>query len=127
MMKENGLTWLNGMIKNNKYWIIFVGVVIILIFVWAIFIRKPKPTEQDIYEKKIEMLQDSINSLNRRILAGKETIDSLKVEITKVQGTIIYIEKQGEKVDNWLVYAGTDANLRFLSDYLSGENDFSER
>ena len=127
MKKGYGLIWGIGMIKRKNI-PIYVGIiVIILIFVWLIFFRKHKPSEQELYEKRIELLEDSINNLNKRIFIDRVLIDSLKLQKEQAEGTIIYIEKQNEKVDNWIIKSDADANIQFLSDYLSGENDFSTR
>lgn len=109
--------------------ILFFGclMIIILIFVWIMFFKNRGLTEKEIYEKRITELQDSIGGLNRRISESLLVIDSLKVQKEQTKGTIIYIEKQNEKVDNWIIRSDADANVQFLSDYLSSQNDFTTR
>lgn len=109
--------------------ILFFGclMIIILIFVWIMFFKNTGLTEKEVYEKRITELQDSIEGLNRRISGSLLVIDSLKVQKEQAKGTIIYIEKQNEKIDNWIVKSDADASIRFLSDYLSRQNDFTTR
>lgn len=126
MMMERGLTWVTGMIKYKNQLLIGGLMIIILIFVWLLFDNRGL-SEKEIYEKRIVELQDSIIGLNKRIDRNILVIDSLKVQREQTKGKIIYIEKQNEKIDNWIVRSDADANIQFLSDYLSSQNDFTTR
>ena len=125
-MKERGLTWVTGTIKYKNTILIGGLMIIILIFVW-LFLGSRVLSEREIYEKRIAELQDSINGLNERIDSNILVIDSLKVQREQTKGKIIYIERQNEKIDNWIVRSDADANIQFLSGYLSSQDDFTTR
>ena len=126
MMMERGLTWVTGMIKYKNQLLIGGLMIIILIFVWLLLGNRG-PSEKEIYEKRIVELQDSIKGLNKRIVSNILVIDSLKVQREQTKGKIIYIEKQNEKIDNWIVRSDADTNIQFLSGYLSSQDDFTTR
>lgn len=109
---------------DKRYRILLIITGIVLIFVIVYYVNKDRNDYRRNYEQRISELQDSLNVLNRTIQKNTLVIDSLKLKKEIVKEVIKYIEKENEKVDNWIVVSGADTNIRYLSDYLSGQTYF---
>lgn len=117
------------MSKERKVSILF-GVVGIIAIIFAIFAYNGGGTDTgvsvDIHEARVRELTDSIRTLRAEIASFRERVDSLNAERDKIRIQIKKILVENEKVDRVLANGDWDANIRFLSDFLSKENNLGE-
>lgn len=110
-------------IKKNIGYII-CAVIITIMFIYIV-IPKDK-VDTALFEQKIEIQQDSIKYLDKLCKQEKIYSDSLKLEmgkkdtlIAEVKKNIILIEKKYEKKSNTVSKFTTDQSVKFLTDWLS--------
>ena len=115
--------------KERKVSILF-GAVGIIAIIFAIFAYNGRVTDTgvsvEIREARVKELKDSIEALSMEIASFKKRVDSLNSERDKIR---VQIKKiiENEKVDRVLANGDWDANIRFLSDFLSKEDTLGKR
>mgnify|MGYP000873377719 CR=1 FL=1 len=104
--------------------LLIVGVILII---FAIFVGKDT-TKVDItpYKMDILHLEDSIKELRSNIYHYQSKLDSLQEEREKIHVQIKEILKENEEIDRILVNGDWDANIRFLTEFLSKEDTLGE-
>lgn len=108
-------------------WIFIFSVAIAIII--AIFVGSKEETPgihiKD-YTEDIRSLNDSIVSLQKEIEEYERCIAEIEFEKQKLRKVITEILEENEKTDSAIVNGDLDANVRFLSDYLSKDHDFGQ-
>lgn len=107
-----------------------VGIFLIILAVGAIIIAIFALREtEDIYPASIEEYEENICSLNDTIRSLKEDISKYKLEVAridlereKIKKELELILRDNEKVDTELANGDWDANIKFLTDFLSEED-----
>lgn len=116
--------------KERKVSILF-GAVGIIAIIFAIFAYNGRVTDTgvsvEIRETRVKELKDSIEALRMEIASFKKRVDSLNSERDRIRVQIKKILIENEKVDRVLANGDWDANIRFLSDFLSKEDTLGKR
>lgn len=95
----------------------FVGAILITIF--AINRHMEVPQESKDYTEDIRALNDTIAKLQREIEEYERKIALIDLERETLRNEIHEILSQNEKTDSIIVSNNLDANIRYLTDYLS--------
>ena len=105
---------------------IFLVIITVVAIIIAIFALNrsssvsPVPTEE--YEENIRVLNDTIRVLREDIAKYKLEIERIDLEREKIRKELELIIRDNEKVDTELANGDWDANIKFLSDFLSEED-----
>lgn len=114
---------MNTLRNTGKMWMflfgltMFVGAIIIAIF--ATNRHTEIPQEAKDYTEDIRALNDTIAKLQRDIEEYERKIALIDLERETLRNEIQEILSQNEKTDSIIVSNNLDANIRYLSDYLS--------
>lgn len=108
--------------------IVAICAIIIAIFAW----NRPSSLDPSLenaekeYLENIQMLNDTIQELRKDIAVYESTIDSIQLEREKIRKELEFIIKNNEKIDIELSNGDWDYNIKFLSNYLSEEDNLRE-
>ena len=112
------------MTSDRKIEIILCAVAIVSI-IFAIFaLNKTADVAQgykDVYKTQIMTLEDSISSLIHKGDSLQKRVVTLESKSKETQIKLIRVEEDEKETNLILVNGGWDANIRFLSDYLSAK------
>ena len=106
-----------------------IGIIIALTCTCVHYASKCKALERTSnvkeYIDKIHKLQDSVNRLVVVLDESKRIVSLLEADKKRLetQATLKKIVKEYEKLDSMLLDFGIDDNIKFLSEYLSEEDD----
>lgn len=105
-------------------WIFMFAVVIAILFaIFAFNRRSVIPAEVRDYTEELRVLNDSIKELQENIRVYEAAIAQIEQEKLALRKQLNAILKDNEKTDDMLVNGDLDDNIKFLSDYLSEEDD----
>ena len=79
------------------------------------------------YKDTMLSLNDSIRELRKDLALYEEEISRLNVERDNIREEIKVIFRDNEKIDTYLSNGDWSSNIKFLADFLSSEDSFSER
>ena len=109
---------------------IFLGILyIILVALIAILIHRcnsVSDSSYNTYEEDIRILNDTIKELRKDITKYETEIERLDFEREKIRKELELIIEDNEKMDAKLINGDLDTNIKFLSDFLSKEDNLGE-
>ena len=108
--------------------LIVVAVIAILFAIFALSRSgETKYIHNKEYEDNIRNLNDTIKSLKGDIAKYQQEINRLDLERVKIKKELEIIIKDNEKTDIELANGSWDANIKFLTDYLSQKDSLGGR
>lgn len=111
---------------------IFLGIVVVLAIIIAIFAVGSKeqisdvPLSDEEYEENIRILSDTIKSLKEDIARYRKEIEKIDFERETIKEELKLIIRDNEKTDTELANGDWDTNIKFLSDFLSKKDSVGE-
>ena len=99
----------------------------ILIAIFAFGRKEVAPPEVKDYTEDIRALNDTILKLQRNIEEYERRIALIDLERENLKQEIQEILKQNEKTDSIIVSNNLDANVRYLTDYLTKSGGYDGR
>lgn len=104
----------------RKFVTILLIVLGVISIIFAIFVTRGEhkvPIEP--YKEDIIHLEDSIKELRDSIRQYQSSLDNLQKEREKIHIQVKEILKENEEIDRVLTNGDWDANIRFLTEFLS--------
>lgn len=103
--------------------ILAVGAIIIAIFALSEPHDVPQVPIRD-YERNIRELNDTIKTLKEDITKFKLEIERIDIEREELRRKLKQIIEDNERIDTELATGDWDDNIKFLTDFLSEEDNF---
>lgn len=109
--------------RRVAYFIVLIIFLMIGIFIGKSMFTPTRADSDDSYKKHIDALRDTINDLKVDIESYEVQLNELRIEKDNIKESIRIISNDAKTRDKIISTNSVDANIRFLSRFLSEKDD----
>lgn len=111
--------------KNKiKTAILVLAILISIVLAYFLFSKEEKQVSSEVeYTELIKELNEVISTLQENIAVYQDGIEEMSRELAELKKQLDYARKEHKKTDADILNGDADFNFRFLSDFLSEDDN----